>query len=796
MSQEKKDSGFSFDNTPSKIGGDSKGEDFTFTDIPVLGKQELEKKKGVFSFDRSKQEKPKEEHRASYESAQKEQGGQPQGAGAEPEPSYSQDQAQPQGKWDSIAIKKKFSFKFKLNFKMLIIAGAVLAAVVSAGAVAFVLMKPKPAASAAGAVKPAPGAKPGKADPKAEEEAKRIAALEKKLAEAAAALKDSKFKDALKLYQSLLTESWKDKELVLLYGEAECCEGLKQDDDALKGYQKCIDGGWKENPQPFLKASRILAAKGNKDESVKFLEKARVLFPSDLALGNQLALAYNAAGQFDKAAAEFKKISKTDLSLDNLKLYCSILLKKQDKEQARELYAYASKKFRDLDCFMSAAALMDKPQERIDLMNQALTVIDEKVKSIAIMYLAELLTQTGKKDDASKQLDKINLGDLKPDQIQSFLKMLVNCGNQVKFKTEYKKAIDLFPKDFFLHREMFETMMDNGQAKLALDTFSEWWISKSSDYVAGYFYAKSLGTMPDEAVSILKKVVDLNPAFFEAFYDLAYFYTLKRDFQGAETAYGECARLKPGDKDVQQQLAFARLRNGKGDEAIASYEKFLEGQDFSAEDRAVELLNLSFRLPAPEKAAKYIEVLKENPRCADELKAQTMRYKLIYGKPTDDDFAEPYPKSGRKYHEFYLLSKGRTNEVLRMTVPPDEFPDFWKLFILWRGDKPGWQEGMDALAAKNKDRKDAMYAILPQLWNGKLSADDARKNFDKIHPDDEAFFNLMLAERYRKDRSAVKAKVSYQKAASEKQNPISGIADFLSKQPIPLKVEGKKEDAK
>ncbi|MFZ2655931.1 MAG: hypothetical protein WAX69_13455 [Victivallales bacterium] len=770
MSSEKKDSGFSFENTPNKIGGDSKGgEDFSFTDIPVLGNIEKEKK-SVFSFDRKKHEKQKEEH-AGADSTKEDL-----------QPDMFQGQGQAQENWDKIAIKKKFSLKLKLSPKILMIAAVAVGVVVIGGISAFVLLKPKEKAQPDGQ---ASATKSGNKDPKAEAEAKRVAELEKKLAAAAAALKESKFKEALKLYQTLLTESWKEKELVLVFGEAECYENLKQDDDALKDYQKCIDLGWKENPQPYLRSARMLAKKEKNDEVVKFLEKAREGFPADIAVGTQLALAYMASGQPDKAAAEFKKLNKSDLSLENLKIYCSILLKKQEKEQAKELYAYASKKFKDLDCFMSAAQLSEKLQDKIDLLTQALGVLEEKKKSIAIMYLTELLMQAGKKDEAAKQLDKVNLGELNPEKVSDFLKLLVTSGNLVKFKTEYKKAIDLFPKDFLLHQTIFDALMENGQDNLALETYSEWWSQKSNDYIAGYFYAKSLGVMPDEAVPVYRKVTELNPAFFEAFYELAYFYTLKRDFQNAEEAYSQCVRLKPGDRNLHQLLAYARIMNGKGEEGLDEYEKLLAGQNLSTEEKAAELIGLAFRLPTPARAGKYLNELKGIPKFAEEYKSQSLKLKLVYGKLEDEDFANTYPKSARKYHEYYLLSKGRFNEVLLMTVPPDEFPDFWKLFILWRNDKPGWQEGMDALLAKNKGRKDSLYGIIDSIWSGKLAPDDAKKHLEKIHPDNEALFYLILAEKFRKDKAPpVKAKVLYQKAATDRQNPIFCIIEFMAKQPV------------
>ncbi|GEM_PF-5273532 len=764
MGEEKKDSGFSFENTPGKIGGDSQ-EEFNFSDIPVLGQSEKDKK-GGFSFEQKKSDQQPIPYDALKEQP-------PPGAAGQPEGSAGG------SKWDKIAIKKKFSFKFNFSPKMMMIAGAVVLVVV--GGVVFLTMKSKSGASGGSTAQG--GAKPGKKDPKAEEEARRIAELEKRLADAATMLKDGKFKEALKAYQLLQTESWKDKELALVFGESECYDGLKQDDDAIKGYMKCIDGGWKENSTPYSKAAKILFKKEKGAEALKYLEKGRELFPTESPLGIQLAQAYYNMGQIDKAAAEFKKIEKSTLPLDMLKFYCSILMKKQEKDQAREMYIYGSKKFRDIDCFMSAAELSEKTQDKIDIMNQALANVEESKKSSAIMFLSELLMQTGKKDEAGKQLDKINIGSLKQEKVVDFLKMLVASGNFTKFKTEYKKAIELFPKDQAMHQAVYDSLVENGQDKLAFEIYSDWWSSKG-DSCAGFLYAKSLGAMPDEVIEIYNKLIKKNPDFFEALYELGYFYMLKRDWAKSEKAYADCVRLKPKDRNLNQLLAIAKIRNGKGEEAISEYDKFLTGLGLSEEDKAMDLVNLASMLTSSAPMEKYLNVLKNSSKYANEYKVQFLKYKLIHGKASESDFSGEYPKGARIYHEYYLLSKGKTNDVLLMTVPPDEFPDFWKIFIMWRSDMSGWQDLMDALIAKNKGRNDATYGIIAALWNGKLSADDAKKYVEKIHPDNETLFYFMLAERYRKDKVPIKAKVSYQRAISDKMNPISAIAERYSRQPI------------
>ena len=803
--EKSEDSAFSFEKTPAKIGGEAEtgktGEDngFNFSDIPVLGGKGDKDKKVSFSFDSKKNIKPppKEPGISSYEAILRDQIHQPEEKKSDrqiPETeSHPQEADASQSKWDKIASGKKSDSKPTSPAKVMIVLAIAAAIVVASGVFTFFLLKSKPQPpQGTQTTGTAPAARTAKPDPKAEENARRLADLEKKLADADAARKESKFSDALKTYQSLMSEGWKEKEPVILFSAAECHENMSQDDEAVSCYVKCIGAGWKENALPYVRVSKLLNKKTDYADSIRYLEKARETFPADNSIGAQLANSYYLAGQTDKAIAELKKSNKSDLSLDMIKLFGSVLQKNNENDHAREVYVYGMKKFRDLDCFMAAASLSDKPQDKIDIMSQAADVADDARKSTAVMRLAELLVQNGRKAEAAKQLDKISLDQLKPESATDFLKMLVNCANLTKFTVEYKNAMELYPKDFAMHRTMFETLLENGLETTALDTYKGWWESKRKDAVAGYLYAKFLGISayrsPDAAnedtFPIYKKVAELDPQFFEAFLELGYFYTMERDWASAEHAYSECVRIKPDDRNARNLLALARERAGKGDEAFDEYEKYLGTRNLPPEEKAAELIEIAQRLEKPEHAEKYLEALGKSPKYADNYRIQTMKFKLIYGKPDDKDFSDPYPKAGRIFHEYYLLSKGRNNEVLLMTVPPAEFPDFWKLFILWKTDKPGWQEGMDALIAKNKGAKDATYRIITDIWSGKKSPDDARKLLNKVHPDNEPLFFLMLAEKYRKDKVASKAKVCYQKAAAERHNPLVSVIDYYGQIPI------------
>lgn len=800
---ESKESEFSFEKTPTKIGmGANAGKsgqdsDFNFSDIPVLGSKSDKEKKVSFSFDSKKNVKPqiKEPGLSSYEAILRDQIEQDQHKKKSPYVSETESKQaetdESNSKWDKIASASKYDSKLISSVKLPIIFAVAVTIVVAMGVVSFFLLKSKPQPEGAQPAKTT-SVKKAKPDPKAEENARRLAELEKRLADADTARKESKFSDALKAYQGLMTEGWKEKEPLILFSAAECLENLSQDDDAVSHFMKSIDAGWKDNAQPYVRISKLFNKKAKYADSIKLLEKAREIFPADASLGAYLAESYYLAGQTDKAAAELKKANKSDLSLDMIKLLGSSLQKNNEKDQAREAYTYGMKKFRDLDCFFAAANLSDKPQDKIDIMSQAVSVVEENRRAPATMRLIELLVQNGRKDEASKLLDKISIEQLKPESAADYLKMLLGCGNMTKFAPEYKKATELFPKDFALHRSVYETLLENGQETLALDIYREWWHPKKEDAIGGYFYAKSLGILAyrsldsanEDPLPILKKVTELNPQFSEAFLELGYLYTMERNWNGAIQAYSECVKIKPDDRNGRNLLALAKERAGKGEEAIDEYEKYLSTLNLPPDEKAAELIDIAQKLEKPARAEKYLGDMAKNPKYANDYKVQMMKFKLIYGKPVDEDFSESYPKAGRKFHVYYLLSKGKSNEVLLMTVPPDEFPDFWKLFILWKNDKPGWQEGMDALVAKNKNAKDSTYRIIADIWNGKTSPDDARKLLNKVHPDNEPLLFLILAEKYRKDKLSSKAKVCYQKAASERQNPLVCVIDYYSLLPM------------
>ncbi|MCX6984470.1 MAG: tetratricopeptide repeat protein, partial [Lentisphaerae bacterium] len=240
--------------------------------------------------------------------------------------SHQQETNAPQSKWDAIASDKSSDSKLISSAKILIISAIAIAIVVASGIFSFFLLKSKPQPpQGTQTTGTSPAVRTAKPDPKAEENARRLAALEKKLADADAYRKQSKFDDALKTYQSLLGEGWKEKEAVILFGAAECHENMSQDDEAVSYYVKCIDAGWKDNAQPYVRISKLLNKKANCSDSIRYLEKARETFPSDTSIGAQLAESYYLAGQTDKAVAELKKADKSDLSLDMIRLFGSVL---------------------------------------------------------------------------------------------------------------------------------------------------------------------------------------------------------------------------------------------------------------------------------------------------------------------------------------------------------------------------------------------------------------------------------------------------------------------------------------
>lgn len=788
-SKRKSSAGFSFDRDPGKIGGED-GKEFSFDDIPVLGKErEKEKKKGSFSFDNdgvlspvSKQDakaamasdneiSPLEPGVKEREGSQSEEDSDIYSSALETVPP---EHIEPQeGKWDKGHYKNIPLWKI----------GVCLAPLVIFLGLVFLFFtfyrKDDESSRTAEAGADMQGNKSrNELNRRLEEEKKKtLAEFENILSAADEAFKKGHYSEALTAYQKLLEKNLEKASLLVKVGE--CSEKIDKDDDAIKAYRESMetDSG---TPEPYIRLASILNKKGNYPESLQELEKARKLFPNEIRINILFAETYYFLGRPGDALREFEKLKKTDLSLAQLKMYGALLRENMDKKKAGKIYYYAAKTFRDLDCYIIVAELADELQEKINIMAYATGAFnDDNKKNTAILLLSEFLALAGRKEEVAEQLGKINASALPPEFFLRFVKLVIGTGKADRLESDYIKVLNAHPNDIILHKRLQNCLSSSGHDKLCLEIYSKWWAARSNDTFAEYLYARALGNT-ESAKGHYLALLKLNPEFHDAYFELGHLYTMERDWYKAEEAYSRYVSLRPENEKARYLLALIKLHLGKGEKAIDEYENFLKKVKVRDSERALKVINLVQKLSNPAMAEKYLEDIKQDPKLQEQYRFQELKTKFIYGKVSEEDFSGTYPKSAREYHILYLLSNGKSREVLLMTTPPEEFPDFWKVFLCWEEGIASWEQNAELLISKNK--KHDPLSVIAALWLGKITPDEVRKMVDSFHPDSESLLYFMIAEKYKKDGNTIKAKVCYLKALADKLNPLYSVIRYYSKE--------------
>ena len=81
---------------------------------------------------------------------------------------------------------------------------------------------------------------------------------------------------------------------------------------------------------------------------------------------------------------------------------------------------------------------------------------------------------------------------------------------------------------------------------------------------------------PDQAVTHLKKAVELHPNFARAYFDLGLVYQHQKNLDAAKTALKKAMEIYPRFADAQLNLAFTYDQLGEREQAISAYQAVLK----------------------------------------------------------------------------------------------------------------------------------------------------------------------------------------------------------------------------
>jgi len=781
----KKQDGFSFDGDPGELQQDNE-LDFTFSDIPVLGENQ-----DKFSFDQPPPAKGEDAAIASFEEILRDP--EVQGENLEDEDSKEADEEgskdfsqgvdegfieEQRKKWQAKVQKKKQRKRRLITMRVFFVAVPlfVISGVIYLGTSLWFKYQAEQDARKNYHV----NRERSIMDRKKAEEAKRLKAeMEATLTEGDFAFTEEKYQAALDIFLTLEEKSFFKKGYISPR-IGQCYENLTQPEKAIEKYQEAISAGTRE-PTAYTQLAELLIKSGNPDEALVKLEAGIAAFPENPKLATILAEIYYHLKNNDKSLENFQRLKRTDMTRPQLDIFVKLLMDKKEYDEAVKVYFYIAKTDLDFEAYLKAVNLAETPEEKIDIIANATGVLREPyAKNGAYFILFENLKAANKENDASTQIRKIDPIYLYPRYIMPFIKYSFEYFGKDRAIKIISKLIRANRKNFQLQEDIQAFLNKSEMPDTVIKLYSQWWSAEPDDPWANYLYGKLLGKDP-AAKGYFLKSVQVNPGFFEAYLELGRIYTVEKDWVKAEKVYHRCSEIRPKGNHAQYLLALIRLYAGKGKEALTQYENYLKEQDYSEIEQAKALIDLAMYLPDSATALKYLAVMNENEKLADESKTQEIKIKLLYGELKEADFNGIYPKAAREYHILFLLSKGQTRKVLLMRTPPDEFPEFWKVFLARRIGVDGWEKNADLLIKKSKNEIDSSKQLIVNLWLDKVSPDEARKKTHLISPANEALFFFMLAEEYRRKKKVTKAKVCYVKAMSIKPNFLYQVIDYYSR---------------
>lgn len=125
------------------------------------------------------------------------------------------------------------------------------------------------------------------------------------------------------------------------------------------------------------------------------------------------------------------------------------------------------------------------------------------------------------------------------------------------------------PEDIEIRRQLADLMMRSGrniEALELLDTIPD----DKMDPELVYLKARSLGGLKryEEAISMLRELVEQDPEFLEAWAELAYIYEEMENYEAAERAYAKLSTLGDPSRDLLLRLVEMNLKLGRVERAV------------------------------------------------------------------------------------------------------------------------------------------------------------------------------------------------------------------------------------
>ncbi|WP_457571893.1 tetratricopeptide repeat protein [Desulfovulcanus sp.] len=150
--------------------------------------------------------------------------------------------------------------------------------------------------------------------------------------------------------------------------------------------------------------------------------------------------------------------------------------------------------------------------------------------------------------------------------------------------TTLEEYLKVSPRDYSIYQELAAIYVQNKKYAQALDLIKKVPQSKRTKLMYYYLGRASSGLgLKNKAVQFLKKAVQIDPQFIEAWAELAFVYELDKDYVEAEKTYAHLLQLGEDSPELLLRLVDLNLKLNNPDKAMLLVEKGPEHEHFKLE---------------------------------------------------------------------------------------------------------------------------------------------------------------------------------------------------------------------
>lgn len=386
-------------------------------------------------------------------------------------------------------------------------------------------------------------------------------------------------KDAIDSFQKSLRQQWNMKSVIALL---EIYNNIGATSDLEKVFQDTASRLGELHPEEqkmfLITKASIYFDNGDLQEAKRSLEQVLKLSPQDVKTYELLGKIATRQNNLDDAAVHYEKILQTEPKNAEVNYLCGMIYIQLHK------YTQAINKlkisvevnpddYRFYNELGKAYVLNGQLDEGIKELKKALEL---SPNSVEVLYnLVDAYIQKGLIDDALTLAQKAVSAD--PYSVSARLSLSIvymKLNKNSEAKAELEKAINLRPDDGKPYKLMAKLLLEEKDIKNA-ESYAVKAVKLSNDAESYSIYSRAmfLQNRFDDAITAVKKAIELEPYNYKHYYDLGEIYYSNKQYENALKAFQDAVNYDAQDIPSNFRIGNTLEQLGKNDDAYSQYEK-------------------------------------------------------------------------------------------------------------------------------------------------------------------------------------------------------------------------------